>query len=259
MSTTEIPDILRPIAAAASKSAILADFDGTLSDVVADPAEARPLPGAADVLARLAGRYGRAALISGRPVEFLAGRFEGGSPPPGLLLSGSYGLESIVDGEVVTHHGAGVWRPVVDRVADEADRDSAAAIVERKGLSLTLHYRTAPERADAVIAWAAAAAGRHGLEMRPAKQSVELHPPVHVDKGDVVDELSAGMSGIVYLGDDVGDLPAFAALDRLAGAGVHTVKVVVVAAETAPQVRQVADLVVDGPAGALALLGALAA
>jgi trehalose 6-phosphate phosphatase len=257
MSTTEIPDILRPIAAAPRTAALLADFDGTLSDVVADPAAARPFPGVVEVLARLAGRYGRTALISGRPVEFLAGRFDGG-PPPGLVLSGSYGLESFVDGEVVTNHGADVWRPVVARVADEADRESTAAIVERKGLSLTLHYRTAPERGDAVVAWADAAADRHGLEMRPAKQSVELHPPVHVDKGDVVDDLAQGMTGVVYLGDDLGDLPAFAALDRLAGAGVHTVKVVVTAAETAPQVRQAADLVVDGPAGALALLDALA-
>jgi trehalose 6-phosphate phosphatase len=257
MSTAEIPDILRPIAAAPRQAAILADFDGTLSEVVADPAAARPLPGAADVLARLAGRYGRTALVSGRPVEFLAGRFVGG-PPAGLLLSGSYGLESIVDGEVVTHHGGDVWRPVVSQVADEADRDSTAAIVERKGLSLTLHYRTAPEREEAVLAWALAAAERHGLEARPAKQSIELHPPLHVDKGDVVDDLSQGMTGVVYLGDDIGDLPAFTALDRLAATGVHTVKIVAGAAETAPQVRQAADLVVDGPAGALALLSALA-
>jgi trehalose 6-phosphate phosphatase len=258
MITPEIPDILRPIAAAPSKAAILADFDGTLSDVVADPAAARPLPGAVEVLARLADRYGRTALISGRPVEFLAGRFLDGTPPPGLVLSGSYGLESIVDGEVVTHHGADAWRSVVTRVADEADRDSTAAIVERKGLSLTLHYRTTPERGEAVLAWALAAAERHGLEVRPARQSVELHPPLHVDKGDVVDDLSQGMTGVVYLGDDVGDLPAFAALDRLAGSGIHTVKVAAVSAETAPQVRQAADLVVDGPAGALALLGTLA-
>jgi trehalose 6-phosphate phosphatase len=257
-----LPELLRPVAADPGQAALLADFDGTLSPVVPDPAAARPLPGAAEVLTRLAARYGRVALISGRPVQFLADVMLAGvmldGSTCGLLLSGAYGLESLVDGAVVTRPEAEPWIPVVTQVADEADRDSQAAIVERKRLSLTLHYRTAPERGDAVVAWAAAAAERHGLEARSARQSVELHPPLHVDKGTVVGELAAGMASVVYFGDDMGDLAAFAALDRLAASGVHAVKVVAASAETAPEVRAAADVLVEGPAGVLALLDALA-
>lgn len=254
----ELPGALRTIAATPERTVILADFDGTLSPVVPDPAAARPLPGTAEVLDRLARRFGRVALVSGRPVGFLAAQFPDGSTPSGLVLSGSYGLESIVDGVVVTHPDAEPWIPVIARVADEADAGSTAAVIERKGLSLTLHYRTAPEREDAVLAWAAAAAARHGIEARPAKQSVELHPPLHIDKGTVVEQLAAGMTGVVYCGDDIGDLAAYAALDRLAADGVDTVKVVAVSAETAVEVRRTADVEVDGPAGVLALLDALA-
>jgi trehalose 6-phosphate phosphatase len=55
-------------------------------------------------------------------------------------------------------------------------------------------------------------------------------------------------------GDDLGDLAAFAALDRFAALGVDVTKVAVVDAESPPQVAAAADLVVEGPAGALTVL-----
>ena len=57
--------------------------------------------------------------------------------------------------------------------------------------------------------------------------SLELHPPVTVDKGTVVEERSDGLRSVAYIGDDVGDLPAFAALDRLTARGITAVKVAV--------------------------------
>ena len=52
--------------------------------------------------------------------------------------------------------------------------------------------------------------------------SVELHPPVDIDKGTVVADLAADADSALYAGDDVGDLPAFAALDALAARGGAT-------------------------------------
>ena len=49
--------------------------------------------------------------------------------------------------------------------------------------------------------------------------SVELHPPVAVDKGTVLAELASGLAAACFIGDDAGDLPAFDALDELAEAG----------------------------------------
>jgi trehalose 6-phosphate phosphatase len=95
--------------------------------------------------------------------------------------------------------------------------------------------------------------------VRAAKASVELHPPVAADKGTVVAAATAGLEAACFLGDDVGDLPAFAALERLRTAGLHGVCVAVRTAESPPELLDRADLVVEGPAGALDVLRRLAA
>ena len=108
--------------------------------------------------------------------------------------------------------------------------------------------------AEAADAWAVAAAASSGLLLRPAKHSVELHPPVEADKGTVVDELVVGLTVAAYVGDDSGDLPAFAALDRFAAAGGTALRVAVSSDETPPELLAAADLLVDGPDGVVALL-----
>ena len=130
--------------------------------------------------------------------------------------------------------------------------------VEPKGLSLTLHYRRHPDLAEAVAAWGDAAAARSGLEARPAKMSVELHPPIAADKGTALEALAGDFGAVCYVGDDRGDLPAFDALDRMAARGVHSVRVAVDSDEAPSELLARADLVLDGPAAAVALLGRLA-
>ena len=100
-------------------------------------------------------------------------------------------------------------------------------VVEAKGLSLTLHYRTDPGLASQVEALAREVAGASGLVVRVAKMSVELQPPVAADKGKFVRSLAAHLRSVCYLGDDVGDLTAFSALDDLASLGVTAVRVAV--------------------------------
>jgi trehalose 6-phosphate phosphatase len=66
-----------------------------------------------------------------------------------------------------------------------------------------------------------------------------------------------GLDGSLYAGDDLPDLDAFAALDRLATTGVATVKVAVRSEETPTELVEAADLVVDRPAGLVRLLADL--
>lgn len=212
-------------------------------------------------LAALAERYRVVGVVSGRPVGFLAAHL-----PPGVVLSGLYGLESVVDGTPRAHAEADRWRPVIAGAAERA-RDAAAPgagpaagmVVEAKGLSITLHYRTAPDAGPAVEALARDLAAEGGLEVRAAKMSVELHPPIEADKGTVVTELAAGCDRALFVGDDIGDLPAFAALARLADGGATVAGVVVRTSETAPELVAAADLQVEAGDGVLALLDALLA
>jgi trehalose 6-phosphate phosphatase len=236
-----------------ARTALLLDFDGTLAPIVDDPEAARALPGAPEVLAELARRYGRVAVVSGRPVAFLVAQL-----PPELDLVGLYGLERRIAGELLEDPVAAAWRATVDEVVEDARRTAGEGIeVEHKGLSLTLHVRRSPERAEVARRWADEAAARTGLHARRAKMSVELHPPVEVDKGTVVAELVGDLLAAGFVGDDVGDLPAFAVLARLAAQGRRTVRIVVDSPEATAEVRAAADLLVDGPAGALELLRGL--
>ena len=61
------------------------------------------------------------------------------------------------------------------------------------------------------------------------------------------------------MGDDAGDLPAFAALDRFAAAGGTALRVAVASDEAPPELLAAADLLVDGPEGVVALLRQLGA
>jgi trehalose 6-phosphate phosphatase len=124
---------------------------------------------------------------------------------------------------------------------------------------LTLHYRTHPELATDVQGWATHQAARSGLVYRAAKMSVELHPPINSDKGTAVEAIARQAASVCFVGDDVGDLTAYDALDRLADTGVHTLRVAVASDETSNELVRRADLVVDGPPAVAALLRSLAA
>jgi trehalose 6-phosphate phosphatase len=62
----------------------------------------------------------------------------------------------------------------------------------------------------------------------------------------------------MYCGDDLGDVPAFEAIAGLRAEGVPGLAVCSGSAEVTA-LADLADLVVDGPDGVAALLGALAA
>jgi trehalose 6-phosphate phosphatase len=231
-------------------SAVFADFDGTLAEIVAEPRRARPVRGIADTLQALAGSYRCVGVLSGRPVGFMS-RFFGDD----VLLAGLYGLELRHRGRSYDHPLGGVWREVVDDVASCASaRGPAGMGVESKGLSLTLHYRGDPSLARAVRSWAEEQAARSGLVMRPARMSVELHPPIRADKGTTILDHVADVGAVLFVGDDEGDLPAFDALDLLEDKGVGVCRVGVRSEEAAPELMARADVVVDGPAGVAGLL-----
>ena len=254
-SSLSVTELFAPFAADPAGSAIFTDFDGTLAPIVDDPAAARPLPGAVDTLAALARRYGRVGVISGRPAAFLQEHLGG----RGLFLSGLYGLELAPgDGEIHTIPEVQEWRRVVDEVAARAEADLPKGLsLERKGLAVTVHYRADPSREAAAETWAAAEAEATGLVVHPARMSYELRPPVERDKGAVLFDAVEGRRQACFLGDDRGDLSAFDALDRLGDGGATVVRVAVRSDEAPEELLDRADLVVDGPEGALSVLRAV--
>jgi len=254
----------RALAGRAREVCLCLDFDGTLSPVVDDPEAARPLSGIVAMLAPLADRLAAVAIISGRPAPYLAQHIG----VPGVRYLGLYGLQEMHEGESRVDPRLEAARPAV-AAAEAALRESPAVLesgawLEDKVYSVAVHTRRVPERdrwTEAVDRTARQVAEEHGLELIPGKLVWELRPPVRGDKGDGVRRVVAesGARAVVVVGDDLGDLPAFAAVARLAGEGHDGLRVAVRSEEAPPELLAAADLVLEGPEGVLDFLRLLAA
>jgi trehalose 6-phosphate phosphatase len=214
------------------------------------------LPEANGLLGRLSERLAIVAVISGRPLSYLMTHLAGAGRTE---LVGLYGLERTSQAGIRATEGD-EWRLVVESVAAKAETDApTGVVVERKGLTVTLHYRSAPQNRDWVERFAATVTRSTGLAAHSGKMSVELRPPVRTDKGTVVAELASGLDAVMFVGDDIGDIPAFTELSGLANVGVKTLSIAVLTDETAPEVTEAADATVEGPAGVVDLLRLLLA
>jgi trehalose 6-phosphate phosphatase len=250
------------IVAAPAEALVALDYDGVLAPIVADPEQAVPAPGAVEALRRLAGRVGTLAVVTGRPAE-VAVRLGGLDSVPGVVVEGQYGAEHWVGGRLTTPADP----PEV--VAAKGELPAALAEagadpgvwVEDKRLALVVHTRRTAEP-DGELARLRPPlerfADRHGLEPHPGKMVLELRPAGH-DKGGVLRRLAAERhpGAVLFAGDDVGDLPGFAAVDELRAAGTPGLTVASASAEAA-EVAAAADVAVDGPPGVVALLARLA-
>ncbi|MET8860773.1 trehalose-phosphatase [Streptomyces sp. NPDC004579] len=261
-------DALEAILTRPARTVVALDFDGTLAPIVPDPDRARAHPDAVPVLAALAPKVASVAVVTGRPAG-VAVRHGG--------FAGVAGLEHLV---VLGHYGAERWDAVSGTVTAPAPHPGVAAVraelpgfldgigawqgtwIEEKGRAVAVHTRRAadPQAAfEALREPLGELAARHGLIVEPGRMVLELRPP-GMDKGVALMEYvrEAGAEAVLYAGDDLGDLPAFAAVDKLRSDGVPGLLVCSGSSEVA-ELAERADLVVDGPAGVVRLLAALAA
>ena len=233
------------------------DFDGTLAPLVDDPSASRALPGATAALVDLveltASAQVHVALVSGRALSDLHTLAQA---PVGTFLIGSHGAERAR----VTAFG--LDRDIVQLDDDMADRLASlgaevAAVargrdgvwVETKPTAVVVHTRLAPDDVARLAQDEALEVGaRLGTNVLHGKDVVEISV-LHASKGDAVTALRTelGAKVVVYVGDDVTDEHAFAAL------GPDDVTVKVGAGETIAQYR------VAGPDEVVEALTALVA
>jgi trehalose 6-phosphate phosphatase len=242
-----VADAVAGIVERADRAGVFLDLDGTLAPIVARPELAQVLPEIGPTLARLAGRLEVVAVISGRPSEQVRELVD----VDGVVIVGTHGLED--------------ERPMSGEVLEEIEAAAAAvgAWVEPKGAAAAVHFRALedPESAEAAsTAPLAAIATAHDLEIMPGKRILELTPAGRPRKGGALEQIARerGLEAVLFAGDDVGDLDAFAALERLRSQGVWTCGVAARGDDTPPEVEAAADVVVDGPRGMAALLASIA-
>ncbi|HEV7399112.1 MAG TPA: trehalose-phosphatase [Solirubrobacterales bacterium] len=259
------PSLLDPLRADPARAAILTDVDGTLAPIAERPEQAAVPARASELLARLDKTFGLVGCISGRQA-LEARRLVG---VDGIAYAGNHGLELLLPGDERPQLDpalAGQERSAAEFVAmlDAASLASLDLRLEDKGPIQTLHWRGAADEraAEARAHEIAAEAGRAKLEPRWGRKVLELRPVGGGGKDAAVAALLAtdGVTAAVYAGDDRTDLDAFRRLRELRDGGElkSAVCVGVISPEAPPVLAEEADLLVDGPAGWLAMLEALA-
>ena len=203
------------------------DYDGTLTPLVDHPSKARLSEGVRQLVRKLACQPGvGVALVSGRTLADLS-RAVG---VRGLCYVGNHGLEMKSPKMHYINPAARRIRPILKRVA----RDLRTVLepiqgvwVEDKGLTLTVHYRSAAPDLELLVK-----NGFHEVvnpyvlkrlvRISVGKQVFEVRPPVRWTKGELIQWLLACWTAAtkaarilpIYVGDDETDEDAFESLEK---------------------------------------------
>jgi trehalose 6-phosphate phosphatase len=223
---------------------------------VNDPDQAVPAPDVVTLLSELSRSLRQIAVISGRDTDALAARL----PIDGLIFIGNHGLEQR-NGESRLVAAAAPFAGALERAAGAVTRIEAARLpgvrIERKRAGLTVHFRNAadPPALRALLRPPLERiALNERLSLHAGRMVWELRPPLDIDKGRVLDRLATAIhpTAIIYVGDDLTDTDAFAALKAMSA--MRTLAVGVRSQEVPDAIFADCDLVVDGVIGVIQLL-----
>jgi len=210
---------LRPRVRRAKHFLLFSDYDGTLTPIVATPEQAVLSPDMKVLLGELSSLPRVSlAIISGRALEDIR-RLVG---IEGIYYAGNHGLEVQGPGLSWTHPRALEIASLIERLSRELEerlRKVPGALVEDKGLTLSVHYRLVPEGEEARVKQildGVVSPWPDRVKVTGGKKVYEVRPLLDWDKGKAVLKLRELLeregSLLFYLGDDVTDEDAFKAL-----------------------------------------------
>ena len=219
---------------------LLIDYDGTLTPIVEKPELANLSPQVKKCLQELAENpHITLGIISGRAMGDLRERVD----INGIIYAGNHGLE--IKGPDITYVNplAKKAEPLLHSLCQNISgklADIKGAIIEDKGLTLSLHYRLVDEaqmgelnRIFCEITRPFAASGR--IKVGEGKKVYEVKPPVDWDKGKAINLIAQKMSLrvkrgnpkgeaeplMIFLGDDVTDYDGFRFVDDSGGISIY--------------------------------------
>ena len=198
---------------------LMLDYDGTLAPFQIRPERATPYPGVREALgALIEGGGTRVVIVSGRRAADLVPLLALKQPPE---IWGGHGWERLLpSGELATQEPPPAVKVSLEKAGELAgDATRNGGRLERKPASLALHWRGLPALTAARVearAWAAwePLARESELQLLPFDGGIELRAPGCNKQHAVKAVLSetTGNSAIAYLGDDLTDEDAFAAV-----------------------------------------------
>ncbi|HLI61363.1 MAG TPA: trehalose-phosphatase [Solirubrobacteraceae bacterium] len=263
MTSGLITEALQPLRADRRHAAVLFDIDGTLAPIVDRASDAHVPESTRQLLIALAEAYGLVACVSGRRASEARAMVSIGT----IAYLGSHGIEELRPGWTTARLDPAITSWVRQMHEFGAQHDTAQTRklrvrLEDKGAIVAFHWRGAPDEDAArhAVERIADAATDAGLVTHWGRKVLEVRPPVPFDKGAgvrrLLEEAGDSITVALYAGDDRTDLDAFRALGELAEEDRlrHVVRVGVASEEGPAEIREQADVLVDGPPGVRQLL-----
>jgi trehalose 6-phosphate phosphatase len=230
----------------ASEVVLVTDFDGTLAEVVPDPSMAAARPEALTALEELVRLLADVIVLSSRAPAQL----ERLVPISGVRLIGDSGL-------AIPRHAQ---KEALDRFNADAARlleRIPGAWIEVKPASTAIHFRNTAMSGEEMLALIRPLVDGARLSAALGRKVIEVHAP-KAGKGSALAALlpSEDPAGVVCFGDDENDRSLF---EYVSGLDIPHMAVGVWSPEAPPDLFDRCDLVVEGPAGATALLNEIVA
>ena len=203
---------------------LLLDYDGTLAPIAPHPSEAFMTQECRKNLNAVIERGVTVAVISGRALDDVKKMVN----IDNIVYAGNHGLEIEIPGfSRFVHPDLIHFREKVEELAKLLQRqcNTDGAWVEKKGPTLTFHFRQVPDDLrPKLVAAATDIISSFGFQARPAHCAVEGRPPIGWDKGRASLHILRTLFGAswskftraVYVGDDETDEDAFRVLGGLA-------------------------------------------
>ncbi|MYC29117.1 MAG: trehalose-phosphatase [Chloroflexi bacterium] len=221
------PSVHRRIAGA-THLLLLSDYDGTLAPIAARP-DLAVLPHRTRLALHTINQASGVSVgvVSGRSLADVSSMVG----LPGLIYAGNHGLEIQGNGLDFIHPGAEALKPQLDNILRELGERVAGiegALVEGKGLTLSVHFRLTAEDQkprvhaefeEATRAWLQAGEVR----VTAGKEVLEVRPNIPWDKGKAIARIASECPHealVMYLGDDLTDEDGFAVVNDLNGLSV---------------------------------------
>lgn len=206
---------------------LLLDYDGTLTPIVKAPGEAVAHKDTKELLRKLSKNlYCKLGIISGRSLRNLKNIVG----VKDIIYAGNHGLEIEGPGIKFEIRISPRSKSAMRNIADELSKRLSGikgALIEDKGLTLSIHYRLVGEKVMPVFKKIVSDVikslkARDKISINSGKKVYEIKPLVKWDKGRVAlwllarqKFISQGMKVLpVYFGDDITDEDVFRVLKR---------------------------------------------
>ena len=212
----------------AHKVLLLSDFDGTLTPIVMRPELAVLAPEVRQTLVDLARREKFIlGVVSGRSLRDLEDKVG----IPGMIYAGNHGLELSGHGLEFVHPEADGMRQIQTDLFEILKNEVGhlpGVVLENKGLTLSVHYRLAPDASVGQIqerfrATVSPLVAEGQLKTSEGKKVLEVRPNLDWDKGKAIAHIQGQHPQAkltVFFGDDLTDEDGFAAVQESGGLDV---------------------------------------